>query len=127
MIYRILADIVLIAHLCFVLFVIFGGLLVLYRRRIIYLHLPALVWGIIVEFFRLMCPLTYLEKYLRELGGETAYAGDFIEHYITSIIYPNVSPQTIFLLGILLIVFNLIVYYNIFRQVRQSLKSESIQ
>lgn len=122
MIYRILADIVLTAHFCFVLFVIFGGLLVLYRRWFIWLHLPALFWGILIEFLRLMCPLTTLEKYLTTLGGETAYAGDFIEHYITSIIYPNVTPQIITVFGILLIAFNLIVYYNVFRQNRQPLK-----
>jgi hypothetical protein len=116
MIYRILADSVLILHFCFVLFVIFGGLLVLYRRWIIYFHLPALTWGVIVEFFRLPCPLTTLEKYLTERGGETAYAGDFIEHYLTSIIYLNVTPQTLTTLGVLLVIFNLIVYYNVFRQ-----------
>ena len=116
MIYRALADIVLILHFCFVLFVVFGGLLVLSRRWVIWLHLPALGWGILVEFLRLMCPLTALEKYLTELGGEAAYTGDFIEHYISSIIYPNVTPQFITLLGVLLVLFNLIIYFNVFRQ-----------
>ncbi|MGI8467333.1 MAG: DUF2784 domain-containing protein [Pyrinomonadaceae bacterium] len=122
MIYRVLADIVLILHFCFVLFVIFGGLPVLYRRWIIWLHLPALFWGILVEFLRLPCPLTQLEKYLTTLGGESAYAGDFVEHYISSIIYPNITPQIMTTLGVLLIVFNLIVYACISRQTRQPIK-----
>lgn len=122
MIYRIAADIFLILHFCFVLFVIFGGLLVLYRRRFLWLHLPALLWGILIEFLRLPCPLTTLEKYLTELGGASAYTGDFIEHYISSIIYPNVTPQFITFLGVLLVIFNLIVYYNIFRQTNESVK-----
>ena len=122
MIYSILADIVLFLHFCFVLFVMFGGLLILYRRWIMWLHLPALAWGILVEFLRLMCPLTTLEKYLAELSGESVYAGDFIQHYISSIIYPNVTPQIILTLGVLLIVFNLFIYSYILRQSSQPAK-----
>lgn len=116
MIYRILADFIFILHFCFVLFVIFGGLLVLRRRRVLWLHLPALVWGVLVEILRLPCPLTTIEKYLTELSGAAVYEGDFIEHYVSLILYSTIPPQTLWILGVLLIIFNLVVYSYIFRQ-----------
>lgn len=122
MIYSLLAGIVLILHFCFALFVIFGGLLVLYRRWFIRLHLPALFWGILVELLRLPCPLTTLENYFAQLGGAATYAGDFIPHYISLIIYPGVTPQIMTTLGVLLIAFNSLIYLSVFRQTRQLMK-----
>ncbi len=116
MIYRLLADITLLAHLLFVLFVIFGGLLVLLRRFFIWLHFPALVWGIFIEFFGQICPLTTLENHFRNLGGEAGYDGGFIEHYASAALYWQMSAQTQYLLGVLLIVFNAIVYFYVFRR-----------
>jgi hypothetical protein len=89
MLYRLSADLVLITHLAFVIFVALGGLLVLRRPRLMWLHLPAVVWGALSEFLGVLCPLTPLETTLRELGGGTGYEGDFIEHYITAVIYPS--------------------------------------
>jgi hypothetical protein len=116
--YQILAEIVLVLHFCFVLFVVFGGLLILYRRFIIWLHLPALAWGFLVEIFRLPCPLTGLENRLRELGGEGVYAGGFIEYYISAILYSHITPQFQMFLSVLLVIFNLFVYWFAFRQTR---------
>ena len=89
MLYHLSADLILIIHLAFVLFVALGGFLVLRRPRLMCLHLPAVVWGALSEFLGVICPLTPLETTLRELGGGTGYAGDFIEHYITALIYPS--------------------------------------
>jgi hypothetical protein len=89
MLYRLSADLVLIVHLAFVFFVALGGLLVLRRPRLMWLHLPAVVWGTLIEFLGLFCPLTPLETTLRELGGQTGYEGDFIAHYIAAVIYPS--------------------------------------
>ena len=89
MLYRLSADLVLIVHLAFIIFVMLGGLLVLRRPRIIWLHLPAVVWGALSEFLGVLCPLTPLETILRELGGGTGYEGNFIEHFITAVIYPS--------------------------------------
>jgi hypothetical protein len=116
MIYRLLADITLIIHLCFVLFVIFGGLLVLRRRSVIWLHLPALFWGILIEFFQITCPLTTLENYFRNLGGEADYEGGFIEHYVSAVVYWQMTMQTQILLGVALVAFNLLIYFFIFRR-----------
>lgn len=120
MIYRLLADFILIVHLCFILFAVFGGLLVLRYRSVWKLHLPALLWGFLVQYFVWICPLTNWENHFRALGGEAGYDGGFIEHYVSAIIYPGfISPQTHLLLAVLLVGFNLFVYAYIIWRVRR--------
>lgn len=116
MLFRSLADLVFILHFCFVIFTIFGGLLALRWRQVLWLHFPALAWGILVELFQLPCPLTNLEKWFKELGGERGYEGGFIEYYISAILYADFTPQFQMTLGILLFLFNLVVYLYVFRK-----------
>lgn len=118
MLYRVAADFIFVLHFCFVLFVVFGGLPAARRRWILYLHLPALAWGVAVELLQLPCPLTRLENFLRALGGEAGYAGGFIEHLVSSIIYANISPTLQMFLGVLLIAFNLYVYSLVYKHAR---------
>jgi hypothetical protein len=115
MIARILADLVLVLHLAFVLFIILGGLLILRWRALLYVHLPTLVWGILVQCFFFICPLTALENWLRRLGGEAGYEGGFIEHYILMLLYPRISYWFQAMLGLMLIIINLVVYSYLFR------------
>jgi len=111
MTYRILADLVLVVHGLFVAFVVFGGLLTLWKPRIAFWHLPALAWGAMVIGMGWICPLTPLEVSLRERAGQEGYAGGFIEHYVLGIIYPEgITRTTQMLLAALLIVGNLVVY-----------------
>lgn len=114
MAYRILAELVLVIHFCFVLFVVLGGLLSLRWRFVLWLHLPAFVWGILVQCFYWACPLTPLENWLRRLGGEAGYTGGFVEHYISAILYADVSPRFQFALGLLLIGVNVLIYAWVF-------------
>jgi hypothetical protein len=86
--YRALADLVLLVHLAFVVFVILGGLLVLRRPMWAWLHLPCAAWGVLIEFAGWICPLTPWEVSLRIRGGEAGYAGGFIAHYVTAVLYP---------------------------------------
>ena len=116
MTYRILAEIVLVLHFCFVIFLVLGGLLVLRWHRIAYLHLPAVVWGILIEFFWWACPLTTLENHLRGLGGEAGYATGFIDYYVSAVLYMPLTPQIRVLLGLSLIGMNLLVYLYILRR-----------
>jgi hypothetical protein len=122
MIYRSLADLVFVLHFCFVLFVVFGGLLVLRlpqrRSLFLWLHLPALAWGILVEFFQLPCPLTQLENRFKELGGERGYEGGFIEFYVSAVLYARVTPEFQMMLGAALVLFNVLVYFYVFKQTR---------
>jgi hypothetical protein len=117
--FRLIADLLVVAHLLFIIFVVAGGLFVLYRPGLALLHLPSAVWGAAVEIFGWVCPLTPLENYFRSLGGAAAYRGDFIEHYLIPLIYPeNLTASTQYILGILVIAINLIFYILVVRKMR---------
>lgn len=105
-----LADLLVALHFGFILFVIFGGLLVLKWPKLIWLHLPAAIWGALIEFSGWLCPLTLYENRLRS-AQDGGYAGGFIEHYILPIIYPAGLTREIQIgFGIAVIVLNLLVY-----------------
>jgi hypothetical protein len=119
LIYRWLADLVLVLHLAFVLFVVLGGLLVLRWPRFALLHLPAAVWGILIEYTRWICPLTPLENSLRIRGGEAGYRGGFIQHYIQPVLYPaGLTRSTQMVLGSIALILNLAAYGVIISRVR---------
>ncbi|WP_024301573.1 DUF2784 domain-containing protein [Pseudogulbenkiania sp. MAI-1] len=111
MIYRLLADAVVLLHLSFIVFVLLGGLLALWRRWWAWWHLPAVGWGFAVEVGGWVCPLTPLENWLRELGGAAGYHGGFVENYLVPLIYPEALNRDIQLvLGGLVVAVNLAVY-----------------
>lgn len=83
------ADAIVALHLAFVLFVALGAILVLRWPRVAWFHVPAVIWGALVEFTGWICPLTPLENRLRRSAGETGYQGDFIAHYVLPVLYPN--------------------------------------
>jgi hypothetical protein len=116
MLYRILADLVVVFHLGFVLFAVLGGLLVLRWPRLAWIHLPVALWGIWVEFSSTICPLTPLENHLRQLGGEAGYSGGFIAHYILPVLYPaGLSPRVQIALGVFVALLNVGVYVALWR------------
>ena len=118
--YTALADLVVIVHFMFILFVIFGALLVAWRAWMLWLHLPALIWGAATELFSLICPLTPLENYLRQRGGGESYRGDFIANYLLPVIYPaGLTPEIQWLLGIALIIMNVLLYSLLWRRARR--------
>lgn len=115
--FRFLADLTVIVHLAFVLFVVFGGLLVLRWRRVAWLHLPAAVWGAWIEFAGWLCPLTPLENWLRERGGRPAYTSTFVERYIIPTLYPDsLSREVQWVLGGLVLLVNGLVYLMVLRR-----------
>lgn len=117
MLYRLAADSLVLFHLSFILFVLFGGLLVLKWRRVMWLHLPAVAWGITVEVFHLACPLTQWENLFRHLAGQDGYGGGFIEQYILTLIYPaGLTPTIQLLLGAVVVLINLAVYASLIRR-----------
>ena len=119
MIYRVLADLVLVAHLGFILFVITGGLLALRWRRAMWLHLPAAVWGGFIEVSGRICPLTPLENWLRRAGDAPGYSGGFIEHYLVPVIYPpGLSAGAQIVLAGLLLAANAVIYGFVWRHWR---------
>lgn len=109
--YRTLADLVLVGHFAFILFVIFGGFLAWRWPRVAWVHVPVAVYGALVEFFGFICPLTPLEVSLRQRGGQAGYAGGFIDHYITAAIYPTgLTRQVQLILGAMVVALNVAVY-----------------
>ncbi|MGH8315720.1 MAG: DUF2784 domain-containing protein [Steroidobacterales bacterium] len=109
--YRFAADAVLTAHLAFVLFVVCGGWLVLRRPRLAWLHIPAIAWAAFVEFSGWVCPLTPLEVALRQGAGEAGYGGDFVEHYLVALIYPEgLTRELQMLVGTAVLLLNLAIY-----------------
>ncbi len=111
MAFRILADATVVLHLAFVVFVLLGGLLVLRRPQVAWVHLPAAAWGAWVEFAGAVCPLTPFENWLREQGGGVAYSSGFIEHYLLPILYPaSLSRELEWALGGMVLLVNAVVY-----------------
>ena len=118
-IFEIFATLILLLHFSFILFVIFGALLILRFKKIIYFHLPAVAWGAYIELRHSICPLTHLENYFLKKAGKDQYSIDFIENYVFKIIYPpalNYEIQTY--LGVILIFVNLVIYYYIVKKSR---------
>jgi hypothetical protein len=110
-IYRILASLLLTIHLAFVLFVVLGGLLVLKWPRVAWAHLPAATWGVLTEYSGWICPLTPLENWLRARGGESGYAGGFVEHYLLRTLYPEgLTRRDQLVLGTLVLAINVAAY-----------------
>ena len=118
--YEFFANLTLVTHFIFILFVIFGGLLFFIFSKITYIHLPALFWGIYIELTNSICPLTYLENWFLYQGGLTTYSDDFINNYLILIIYPeelNTNIQVY--LGITLIVINIFIYGLILKNLKK--------
>lgn len=114
--YRVLADLVVLVHFAFVVFVILGGFLVARRPRMTPLHLAAVLWAAFIEFAGWICPLTPLENRLRGKSGSGGYPSDFVAHYILPILYPEgLTRETQIALGALVLVTNLGIYGWILR------------
>ena len=111
MLSRALADVVLVVHLAFVLFVVLGGLLALRWPRVAWVHVPVALYGATIEFVGFVCPLTPLEVWLRRRGGEGGYEGGFVEHYVTAALYPSgLTREVQVALGVAVLALNAVVY-----------------
>lgn len=107
------------------IFVVLGGLLVLRWPRIIWLHIPAVLWGALIEFAGWICPLTPLENRLRRQQGGTGFQGDFIAHYILPVLYPQgLTRRDQLFLGALALAINLAIYAWMFLKRRRSLAKD---
>ncbi len=111
MLYHLLANTLVVVHLAFVGFVILGSLLVLRWPRVMWAHLPAALWGAIIEFGGFVCPLTPLENYFRRQAGLAEYHTGFIERYLLPLLYPAQLTRGVqIVLGVGVIAINLCVY-----------------
>lgn len=115
-----LADLMMVAHLAFVLFVVLGGLTVLWRGWMAVLHVPCALYGVAIELFGWICPLTPLEQDLRRQAGAGGYEGGFVDHYIGGVLYPADWSEIHTTLGVLLLAFNLALYGVILQRHRRA-------
>ena len=120
MLYRYSADAILFLHLAFIVFVVIGGLLAVWRRGVLFIHLPAALWGVFVELTGRVCPLTSLENTFRIKAGNAGYSESFVEHYLLGIIYPEgLTREVQYFLGALVVVVNVAIYLWLFYRFRQ--------
>ena len=111
MIYRLLADALVILHLAFIVFVVLGAFTAYRWPKMVLAHIPCALWGAWIEITGGICPLTPIEVRLRRMGGTEGYAGSFIEHYLVPIIYPSsLTRADQLLLGCLVAAVNLSAY-----------------
>lgn len=115
-----LADLVMLVHFGFVLFVVVGALLVLRWRRVAWAHVPSAIYGTAIEFFGWICPLTPLEQGLRVTAGEGGYSGGFIEHYVGGLLYPGNWSEINVYVGIGVMLLNVALYAWILARCRRS-------
>ncbi len=126
MLYQTLADIVACVHAAFVALVVFGGILAIRWRRLVWFHVPAAIWGALIEFADWVCPLTPLENALRGRAGEAGYGDGFIQHYLLRALYPaGLTRGVQVALGTLVIVVNILAYGALLRRGRLSVEQRS--
>ena len=121
--YELAADIILIIHFLFILFVIFGALLFFVSKKIVFIHIPAIIWGSYIELTHSICPLTYLENWLLQKANLTTYSECFIQYYLVPIVYPtNLTKDIQIYLVISIIVINIVIYAFIFGKMKKNSK-----
>jgi hypothetical protein len=126
MLYQVLADIVACVHAAFVAFVVLGGVLAIRWRSLVWLHVPAAIWGALSEFADWVCPLTPLENALRGRAGDAGYGDGFIQHYLLRALYPaGLTRGVQVALGTLVIVVNILAYVALLRRGRRSVEQRS--
>jgi hypothetical protein len=122
--YELAADLTLIVHFAFIIFVVFGALLFFVSTKIIYVHVPALIWGIYIELTHSVCPLTYLENWFLQKANLTTYSEGFIQNYLVPIVYPkNLTDNLQIYFAIVLIVANMIMYGLIISKSKKKLST----
>lgn len=91
----------------FILWPIFGALVARYRLVLRGSHITCLVWGILVEVTPWPCPLTVLDKWLELGAGVESYQGGSVLHYLDKVVYPDISPTLLTVVGVSICVLNL--------------------
>ena len=121
--YELAGDLTLIVHFAFILFVVLGALLFFVSTKIVFIHIPAFIWGSYIELTHSICPLTYLENWFLHKANLTAYFEGFIQNYLMPIVYPmSLTKNLQIYLEIVLIVVNIIIYGFIFNKLKKSFK-----
>ena len=117
MVYRTLADFVLIVHFAFVVFAVFGAFLVVRWHWLVWIHVPLALWDVVVEFTGWFCPLTHLEHWLRAKSVMTVQDIGFVEQYLLPLLYPTALTRRLqVVLGAIVLGINGLIYSWILRR-----------
>ena len=109
-VFQLLAAGVLMLHLLWILWVIFGCLLTRRRRLLAWFHIASLIYSIVIEVGAWPCPLTWAEQWAERRAGMAAYEEDFLIHYLEAVVYPDVPYALLVVCAVAVCVFNLGVY-----------------
>ena len=121
--YELAADLTLIIHFAFILFAVFGALLLLVSIKIVFIHIPSLIWASYIELTHFVCPLTYLENWFLNKAKLETYSEGFIQNYLVPIVYPtNLTRELQIYFGLTLIVINIIIYGLIISKLKKGFK-----
>ncbi|MEU4391040.1 DUF2784 domain-containing protein [Kribbella sp. NPDC023855] len=126
MIYRLLADGMMILHGAFLLFFVIGGFLAWKWRRVIWAHLAVGLWNITIVLLDFECPVTGVEKHWMRKGGEEPYAGGYIKHYLDGTIWPAGYTWLAEIVGFALLVISYIGLYFVSRHSRRT-REDSVE
>jgi hypothetical protein len=125
--YHLLANCVLLSHLLFIVFVFAGGFAALRWRWVVWLHVPAMTWGMLVEFTGWYCPLTELENHFLRLAGEAGYSHGFVQRYLLATIYPDGLTRSFqIFLGASIVLVNAVVYGYLIRKALRHRQENSV-
>ncbi len=89
MLIALLANLVAGAHLLVIVVMLVGGFAIWRRPRMAWVHIPCALAILVVNVLGVDCPLTSLELWLREAGGQQPYSGGFISHYLIEPWHPD--------------------------------------
>ena len=119
--YEFAANLTLIVHFAFIIFVVFGALLFFVATKIFYVHIPALIWGIYIELTHSVCPLTHLENWFLQKAKLLTYSDGFIQNYLVPIVYPaDLTEDLQTRLALALILINTIIYGFIISRLKKN-------
>ena len=119
MAYGLLVDIVVVIHVAFVCFVVGGGIAVWRWPWGMWIHIPAVVWAVGIEWYGATCPMTPLENWLRHRAGQVVSEGDYLAQYLEPLLYPRGLTRTVqIVLGVLVLGINVAAYVWLYRRRR---------
>lgn len=111
MFYKVVADLIVLIHFLWILFLFIGGLWGRRNRVVKLFHLSGLAFALIIQLFDWFCPLTHLEVWLRtKHHPNLAYSGSFIIYYLERIVYMEISRTVVLLFTLILMCFNIWIY-----------------